>query len=82
MASLTIRNLDESIKNRLRIRAAHRRRSMEEEARHILKDALTGERPEGVNLAAAIQERFRPLRGVRLEVAQRGPVRQPPKIKR
>ena len=39
MASITIRNLDESVKARLRIRAAQHGRSMEEEARHILRDA-------------------------------------------
>ena len=39
MASLTIRNLEEDIKHRLRIRAAERGRSMEEEAREILREA-------------------------------------------
>ena len=36
MASLTIRNLDDAIKQRLRVQAAHHGRSMEEEAREIL----------------------------------------------
>ena len=40
MAAITIRNLDESIKARLRIRAASHDRSMEEEARAILREAL------------------------------------------
>ena len=40
MAAITIRNLDESIKTRLRIRAASHDRSMEEEARAILREAL------------------------------------------
>ena len=40
MASITIRNLDDPIKKRLRIRAAHHGRSMEEEARSILRAAL------------------------------------------
>ncbi|HTV95835.1 MAG TPA: hypothetical protein VME42_07515 [Steroidobacteraceae bacterium] len=61
MASITIRNLDESLKNRPRIRAAHHRRSMEEEVRHILKTALSKEPTPAINLAAAIQKRFRPF---------------------
>lgn len=40
MAMLTIRNLDETLKSRLRIRAAEHGSSMEEEARRILRDAL------------------------------------------
>ena len=40
MATLTIRNLEDSIKKALRIRAAVNDRSMEEEARIILRTAL------------------------------------------
>ncbi|SDP30925.1 Phosphopantothenate-cysteine ligase /Phosphopantothenoylcysteine decarboxylase [Phyllobacterium sp. YR620] len=40
MASITIRNLDDSIKERLRVRAAAHGRSMEEEARIILGDLV------------------------------------------
>ena len=40
VSSITIRNLEESVKRRLRIRAARHGRSMEEEARHILRAAL------------------------------------------
>jgi len=36
MASLTIRQLDDDVKRRLRLRAARHGRSMEEEARHLL----------------------------------------------
>ena len=42
MASLTIRNIDDSIKERLRVRAATHGHSMEEEARIILKTAVGG----------------------------------------
>ena len=35
MASITIRNLDDNLKRKLRLRAAHRNRSMEDEARDI-----------------------------------------------
>ena len=40
MAALTIRNVDDAIKQLLRIRSAQHGVSMEEEARRILRDAL------------------------------------------
>ena len=43
MASITVRNLDDGLKRRLRIRAAENGRSMEQEAREILKAALEEE---------------------------------------
>src|SRR5260370_7884239 len=43
MASITIRQLDEDLKQRLRLRAARNGRSMEDEARTILRSASAGE---------------------------------------
>jgi antitoxin FitA len=60
MASITIRDLDESTKARLRVRAAQHQRSMEEEARNILRAALA-EDDTVTNVAAAIRKRFRPF---------------------
>lgn len=40
VASITVRNLDEDMKQRLRVRAAENGRSMEEEVRCILRSAL------------------------------------------
>ncbi|MFZ4487205.1 MAG: FitA-like ribbon-helix-helix domain-containing protein, partial [Candidatus Nanopelagicales bacterium] len=40
MATLTIRGLDEEVRDRLRVRAATRGRSMEAEARAILSEAV------------------------------------------
>lgn len=79
MASITIRNLDPHTKARLRVRAAHRQRSMEDEARHILRAALTEEPAMPRNLAEAIGRRFRPLGGVKLRAPEREPLREPPK---
>ncbi len=42
MASLTIRRLDDALKQRLRLRAANNGRSVEEEIRQILKSAAAG----------------------------------------
>ena len=77
MASITIRNLDDDVKARLRVRAAGNGRSMEEEARLILRDAV-GRRPGSRNLAEAIRARIAPLGGVDLELPPREPGREPP----
>nr|WP_234706415.1 plasmid stability protein [Sinorhizobium meliloti] len=68
MASMTIRNLDDGLKKRLRIRAAAHGRSMEDEARDILRAALSTGENRPANLAAAIRSRIVPLGGVELEL--------------
>lgn len=77
MASITIRNLDDQTKERLRVRAASQRRSMEEEARNILRAALAKDAAKPRNLALAIRQRFEPLGGVELELSARQPIREP-----
>lgn len=77
MASITIRNLDDEVKSRLRVRAAGNGRSMEEEARLILRDAVE-RKPRARNLAVAIRARIAPLGGVDLELPPRTPAREPP----
>lgn len=79
MASITIRNLDEQTKERLRVRAAKRKRSMEDEARNILRAALAEGGGKARNLAEAIRRRFEPLGGVELEFPAREPIREPPR---
>ncbi len=78
MASITIRNLDESLKSRLRVQAAVHGRSMEDEARDILRSALNIEPGRQGNLAAAIRARFLPLGGVEMPEIPREPMRVPP----
>ena len=80
MASITIRNLDESLKARLRVRAAHRRRSMEDEVRHILRSALSQEPAESAHLGEAIQRRFQAVGGVELKLPKRAAIRKPSKV--
>lgn len=80
MASITIRKLDEQTKARLRVRAAHRKRSMEDEARNILRAALAEKTATPRNLAEAVRRRFRPLGGVELRLPVREPMREPPKL--
>src|ERR1017187_1261626 len=78
MASITIRRLEDAVKERLRVRASRHSRSMEEEAREILKVALADKGGSGGNLAQSIRRRFAPLGGVELSLPPREPVREPP----
>ena len=78
MAAITIRKLDERVKARLKIRAAHHGRSMEEEAREILRTALTASPTEQEHLADAIRRRFAPFGKVELELPVRDAPRTPP----
>ena len=70
MASITIRNLDDDMKTRLRVRATDNGRSMEVEARLILRDAVR-RKPCSRNLADAIRARIAPLGGADLEASTR-----------
>ena len=82
MASITIRKLDDAVKSRLRIRAARHGRSMEEEAREILKVAVTKKASQTLNLAESIRRHIVPLGGVDLAVPSRQRVRRPPGLTR
>lgn len=78
MASITIRKLDESLKRKLRVRAAHRNHSMEDEARDILRAALAQEESAGDRLGDVMHKRFKALGGFDLVLPKRGPAREPP----
>jgi len=82
MASITIRNLEDDLKGRLRVRAARHGRSMEDEVRHILRVALAETTSEPANLAEAIRRRFGPLGGVELNIPPRRKLREPPRFDR
>jgi antitoxin FitA len=79
MSSITIRNLDPAIKERLRVRAAEHGHSMEAEARRILQTTLKApERPTSRDLYERIHARFASLGGVDLKLPTREPAREPP----
>lgn len=80
MATITIRQLDEATKAKLRIRAAHHGRSMEEEAREILRTALAGARSKEKDLAESIRQRFEPFGGIELELPTRSALRRQPEF--
>lgn len=74
MASITIRNLEDDVKERLRIRAARCGHSMEEEARLILRRALGG--LTGPELLAISDSLFGAEHGVDLEPVSRAERRE------
>ena len=78
VATMTIRNIDDKLKARLRVRAAVHGKSMEEEARDILRAALSTEAPQADNLYAAIRKLVEPFGGIDLPDIPRESMREPP----
>ncbi len=76
MATLTIRNLDNETKKKLRQLAARHGHSMEEEARRILNRAVSQAEQKG--LATLIVEQFATIGGVEIELPARSPARPAP----
>ncbi len=80
MTDFTILDIDDDLRQRLKQRAAQHGKSMQAEARDILRDALAAEPSVAVpgNLADAIRAIVEPLGGIELEPFPRQPVREPP----
>lgn len=81
MASLLIRHVDEALHLRLKASAAAHRRSLEEEARELLRAAVARQEvPARENLAVLARRPFGPDCGVDLDLPPResAPPRQPP----
>lgn len=70
MAAVSIRDLDDQVKERLRIRAAEHGRSMEAEIRAILSAAVS-EPVAATGLAQALLMRFGALGGLDLDLPAR-----------
>jgi antitoxin FitA len=70
MASITIRNLDDDLKAKLRVVAASHGHSMEEEVRIIIRHALAKAEKSG-GLGSRIHARFAAIGGVDLELPAR-----------
>jgi plasmid stability protein len=77
MAALTIRNIDEAIKQSLRIRAAKHGVSMEEEARRILRHALQ-QASSQQSLGQRLKQRFAEVADADFELPSRQVSRTPP----
>jgi plasmid stability protein len=69
MAQLVVRNIEDTVKSRLRHRAARHGRSMEEEVRDILRDAVKEEETFASGLGTAISSRFRKL-GLKFDIPE------------
>ena len=82
MASITVRRIDDGLKKQLRLRAAKHGRSMEDEVRAILREALLKDDDESVDLGTAIRRRFARFGDVKLEFPPRGPMRKLPRFDR
>ncbi|NNN22243.1 MAG: plasmid stabilization protein [Acidimicrobiales bacterium] len=70
MAALSIRNLDDRVKDKLRTMAAEHGHSMEAEVREILIHAV-GMGDEGNGLLTTFQDRFRSIGGIDLDIPKR-----------
>jgi plasmid stability protein len=71
VAAISVRDLDDDVASRLKVRAARHGRSMEAEVRAILTDAVTAAENEQFNLAQAVRERFAAIGGIDLDVPPR-----------
>ncbi len=78
MASITIRNLDDDLKARLRVQAARHGRSMENEVRVILRRAVEPPAESAVDWVRRVRERFAPYGDVELPIPPRDAASEPP----
>lgn len=79
MATLVIRNVEDELHTRLKAQAAAHSRSMEEEARLLLRQglaALPNETPQ--NFGQAMRAIFEPLGGFEFPEVPHEPPREPP----
>ncbi|WP_250451889.1 plasmid stability protein [Caballeronia sp. ATUFL_M2_KS44] len=77
MAAMIINDIDAQLEARLRHQAAMHGRSMEDEARDILRAALSTDPVQGKSLVESIRRRIEPLGGVELSLPARDAIRDP-----
>jgi plasmid stability protein len=70
MAAITVRSLDDEVKQRLRVRAAERGRSMEAEVRAILEETVA-KSAEPRSWVLQLHERCKAIGGVELDIPPR-----------
>jgi antitoxin FitA len=66
LASITVRNIDDSVKQALRVQAAEYGLSMEERVRQLITEASTARKAGRLDLALEFSRRFGPLGGIDL----------------
>lgn len=75
MSSITVRNLNESVKTGLRLRAARHGCSVEQEVRQILQQAVAPEQSDAISFAERVSQRFAGLEVDDLPIPTRRPAR-------
>lgn len=80
MASLLIRNVDEALRDQLKARARRHRRSLEEEARELLRTAVARDTADGENLSAIAERLFGAGQGIDLDLPPREAERDRPPL--
>jgi plasmid stability protein len=83
MTSIVISDVDDDLQHRLKVRAAEHGRSIEAEARDILRLALGGNKGQPAamtNLGDSIRAIVEPIGGIELDIPPRKPIREPPKF--
>ena len=78
VTDITILNIDDDIKSLLQQRASKNGRSLEEEAKEILRQALLENQKPPVNLVNMIEKRFAHLGDFELGEIEREPLRPAP----
>ena len=78
MSSITVRNVDDSVKAALRQRAARHGWSMEHEVREILRQSVQDQHPQEVSFADRVNQRFQGMDANDLPIVPRQTVRTPP----
>lgn len=71
MAAISVRDLNDEVAARLRVRAAQHGRSMEAEVRAILTDAVLEADQDQPNLAQAVRQHFGSIGGADLQLPAR-----------
>ncbi len=71
MANLIIRNIDDALKEQLRMQAAKHGRSMEEELRCILRQTLLQDKPVHHAFGSHLHARFAKFNSVELDLPAR-----------
>ena len=82
IATLTIRNLDDAVRDRLRQRAAEHGHSMEEEVRQILRQVVkpADKAASSEGLGSRIHNHFARLGGAELELPSRSDTPKAPNL--
>ena len=81
MAAISVRDLDDGVRERLRVRAARNGRSMEAEIRAILTAAVSEPDPSQ-GLFTELLDRFGEIGGVELDLPARANVARAPDLAR